>query len=276
MKYRFLDNLNESQIKGLENVLLGITSNEEMLNEIQLLKNKKYSINGYDFDSSYIPNYDEELEKRCLEILSKIKINDLFFFLASFKNKANTRYLRPTASFYSDVFDEFTYEDLITLIGLTWNVYRCYDNSDMLKPDLYLNKVNSMFQNHKFCKDYEGPYNMFNYIKNYIYLLLAQDKKIDTKDIFDSYQEKRKLVTIKFKDISSYLYEIRNGTNLRLCISNAGLSRNVTKVGDTLTFSQEVFRDALAFGTTLDNIEKGNYEDYKKLLYLPSGKKIIK
>ena len=74
----------------------------------------------------------------------------------------------------------------------------------------------------------------------------------------------------------SYLCEIRNGTNLRLCIANAGLSKTANKTGEQFNVQQSLFIDALAFGTTLEKIENGDYEDYKKLLYLPKGKELNK
>lgn len=192
MTYKVLKFLNESELQELENIILGIESNEELLKQIEITKNKTIDIKKANYTSNYIPNVD--------------------------------------------------------------NIFK-YD----------------LFQG-----DFEGPYNMLNYIKNYIYYLLKQEKELTPKDVFSDYYEKRKLVTIKIRDISSYLCEIRNGTNLRLCIANAGLSRTANKTGEQFNIQQSLFIDALAFGTTLEKIENREYEDYKKLLYLPNGKELIK
>lgn len=42
--------------------------------------------------------------------------------------------------------------------------------------------------------------------------------------------------------------------------------------GRQITFEQKIFIDAIAFGTTKEKLENKNYEDAKKLLYLPHQK----
>lgn len=280
MKYKFLNNLNESELQELENIILGIKSNEELLKQIESLKNKPINIKDIDgnFSSSYIPNYDEALEAKCLEILKQLKTNELFFFLNTFQNIGNTKYRYPSLikNSYKEFENEKIVKDLMVIIDLAIKVSQYYNSRFSTKPVLYFDKVNNLFKYNLFQEDFEGPYNMLNYIKNYIYYLLKQKDEITTAEIFSDYDKKRELVTVQIRDISSYLCEIRNGTNLRLCIANAGLSRTANKTGEKFNEQQQLFIDALAFGTTLEKIENRNYEDYKRLLYLPTGKDLRK
>lgn len=275
MKYKFLNHMHRKELEELKNIILGIQSSQELLDQIESnLRTTDIKNGNYNFTSSYIPNYDRKLDKYCTEVLSQIKVNDLSFFLESFKNKGNTHYAYPSIYFYKEFEDKIILNNLTILLDLVSSVHQCYKYNLSYPDILYFDKVDDIFKINLFQEDFEGPYNMLNYIKSYIYSLLKQKKEVTAEDIFLNYSEKKRLVTIQLKDISSYLYEIRNGTNLRLCIHNMGLSRMVNKTGDQLSLRQSLYVDALAFGTTLEKIEDKNYEDYQKLLYLPSGKSI--
>ena len=280
MNYNFLKRLNETDLTELEDIILGKMSTEELLKEIEVAKNKSlhFEHNNYDFVSGHIPNYDKELEEKCTEILKQIQINDVFFLLVSFLNKGNTKYsnIYEVPIFYKNLEDKNALENLNILLRMAYRTYYYYRTNHEIQSTLDLWIVDELFKNNLFQKDFEGPYNMLNYIKNYIYQLLKQKKEITPEDIYEDYYEKRELVTIQIKDISSYLCKIRNGTNLRLCISNAGLSKNTNKTGNKITFDQSLYIDALSFGTTLEKLENKDYEDYKKLLYLPKGKTLTK
>ena len=278
MEYKFLEELTYKELKELESVLLEENKRKEFMEEI---KNRKIEIARIIpiFNSDSVPNYDSRLENKCSKVLENILVNELPFFLGSMHSPRNTMF----SNFYNI---EKYYEsqakvndDLRLLLQISSSLYFYYRNKEIILPSetLRLKKVDDIFKNNPTLQgELIGPYNMLNYIKDYIYSLLKQNPNIDREDVFKDYSEKKELVNLRLRDISSYLLEIRNGTNLKLCIYNHSLSRNAEKVSKYNTTHQDLFIDTLAFGTTLEKIENRNYEDYQKLFYLPQGKKLMK
>lgn len=239
---------------------------------------EKNSVNSI-FNSDSVPNYDSRLENKCSKVLENILVNELPFFLGSMRSPRNTMF----SNFY-DIEEHYksqakVNDDLRLLLQISSRLYFYYRNKEIILPSetLRLKKVDDIFKNNPTLQgELIGPYNMLNYIKDYIYSLLKQNPNIDREDVFKDYSEKKELVNLRLRDISSYLLEIRNGTNLKLCICNLSLSKNAEKVSKYNTIDQDLFIDTLAFGTTLEKIENRDYGDYQKLLYLPQGKKFIK
>lgn len=272
MKYDFLKHLNKSELIELENIILGKSDNEELLSIINTLTTK--NITQYsDFSSSYIPNYDSNLEDKCNEILKTLTLNDFLFFATSFTEKGN--YIKGSSTFeyfpdeildkMSDYgIDKYLFKRKVEFPYHWAGPFNKYDASSIT-----FDKIDNMFKDDIFYEKYHGAYNMFNYIKNYIYSLLKENPNITREDLFLDTVEKKYLVHIQLSDISSYLLEIRNDNGLKLCISNLALSRNAVKKTFNISPQQETFIECLAFGTTLDKIKNRDYENYKKLLYLP-------
>lgn len=287
MEYKFLEELTYKELKELESVLLEENKRKEFMGEIEKIKNRKieiariYEKNSVNpiFNSNSVPNYDSRLENKCSKVLENILVNELPFFLGSMRSPRNTMF----SDFYHI---EKHYEsqakvndDLRLLLQISSYLYFYYRDKEIILPSetLRLKKVDDIFKNNPTLQgELIGPYNMLNYIKDYIYSLLKQNPNIDREDVFKDYSEKKELVNLRLRDISSYLLEIRNGTNLKLCICNLSLSKNAEKVSKYNTADQDLFIDTLAFGTTLEKIENRNYEDYQKLFYLPQGKKLMK
>ncbi len=287
MEYKFLEELTYKELKELESVLLEENKRKEFMGEIEKIKNRKieiariYEKNSVNpiFNSDSVPNYDSQLENKCNKVLKNILVNELPFLLESMRSPKNTM--------FSDFCDMERYyksqvklnDDLRLFLRLSSYLYFYYKDNKIIYPGeaLKLKKVDDIFKNNPILQEeLIGPYNMLNYIKNYIYFLLKQNPNIDRKDVFKDYSEKKELVSLRLGDISAYLSEIKNGTNLKLCIFNNALSKSVNKVREKNTMSQSLFIDALAFGTTLEKIENRDYEDYQKLFYLPQGKKLMK
>ncbi len=287
MEYKFLEELTYKELKELESVLLEENKRKEFMGEIEKIKNRKieiariYEKNSVNpiFNSNSVPNYDSRLENKCNKVLKNILVNELPFLLESMRSPKNTM--------FSDFYDMERYyksqvklnDDLRLFLRLSSYLYFYYKDNKIIYPGeaLKLKKVDDIFKNNPILQEeLIGPYNMLNYIKNYIYFLLKQNPNIDRKDVFKDYSEKKELVSLRLGDISAYLSEIKNGTNLKLCIFNNALSKSVNKVREKNTMSQSLFIDALAFGTTLEKIENRDYEDYQKLFYLPQGKKLMK
>lgn len=276
MEYKFLEELTYKELKELESVLLEENKRKEFMEEI---KNRKIEIARIIpvFNSDSVPNYDSRLENKCSKVLENILVNELPFFLGSMRSPRNTMF----SNFY-DIEEHYesqakVNDDLRLLLQISSHLYFYYRNNILPSETLRLKKVDDIFKNNPTLQgELIGPYNMLNYIKDYIYSLLKQNPNIDREDVFKDYSEKKELVNLRLRDISSYLLEIRNGTNLKLCICNLSLSKNAEKVSKHNTADQDLFIDTLAFGTTLEKIKNRNYEDYQKLFYLPQGKKLMK
>ena len=276
MEYKFLEELTYKELKELESVLLEENKRKEFMEEI---KNRKIEIARIIpvFNSDSVPNYDSRLENKCSKVLENILVNELPFFLGSMRSPRNTMF----SNFY-DIEEHYesqakVNDDLRLLLQISSHLYFYYRNNILPSETLRLKKVDDIFKNNPTLQgELIGPYNMLNYIKDYIYSLLKQNPNIDREDVFKDYSEKKELVNLRLRDISSYLLEIRNGTNLKLCICNLSLIKNAEKVSKYNTADQDLFIDTLAFGTTLEKIKNRNYEDYQKLFYLPQGKKLMK
>lgn len=272
MKYDFLKYLSKSELIELENIILGKSNNEELLSLINTLTKKNIDIKG-NFSNSYIPHYNPNLEEKCIEILKKLTLNDFIFFVVSITEQGN--YSKEKYNY-----KVFPYELLIKMkdYNIDGSLFKRkvdmpyhwkYPFNDCDASSITFDKIDNMFKDINFIEKYHATYNMLNYIKNYIYSLLKENPNITREDLFLDIIEKKQLVRVQLRDISSYLLEIRNNNNLRICISNLALSRNANKTTQNLTPQQETFIECLAFGTTLDKIKNRDYEDYKKLLYLP-------
>lgn len=287
MEYKFLEELTDKELEELKSVLLEENKRKEFMMKIEKIKNRKIeiariyeknSVNSI-FNSDSVPNYDSRLENKCSKVLENILVNELPFFLGSMRSPRNTMF----SNFY-DIEEHYksqakVNDDLRLLLQISSRLYFYYRNKEIILPSetLRLKKVDDIFKNNPTLQEeLIGPYNMLNYIKDYIYSLLKQNPNIDREDVFKDYSEKKELVNLRLRDISSYLLEIRNGTNLKLCICNLSLSKNAEKVSKHNTIDQDLFVDTLAFGTTLEKIENRDYGDYQKLLYLPQGKKFTK
>lgn len=276
MEYKFLEELTYKELKELESVLLEENKRKEFMEEIKNIKIEIARIIPV-FNSDSVPNYDSRLENKCSKVLENILVNELPFFLGSMRSPRNTMF----SNFY-DIEEHYesqakVNDDLRLLLQISSHLYFYYRNNILPSETLRLKKVDDIFKNNPTLQgELIGPYNMLNYIKDYIYSLLKQNPNIDREDVFKDYSEKKELVNLRLRDISSYLLEIRNGTNLKLCICNLSLSKNAEKVSKYNTADQDLFIDTLAFGTTLEKIKNRNYEDYQKLFYLPQGKKLMK
>lgn len=68
------------------------------------------------------------------------------------------------------------------------------------------------------------------------------------------------------------MYRIKNQTPLRILVANNALSKMRKKEGREITPIQSNFIATVAFGSDLGKIKQENYEDSKRLIYLPRTK----
>ena len=84
------------------------------------------------------------------------------------------------------------------------------------------------------------------------------------------WQEKQEILGPNLKELAGYLYSIKDQTPLRISVANNSLSRmKKKKEGRELTPIQSDFIATVAFGSDIKKLRKGNYEDSKRLIYLP-------
>ena len=63
-------------------------------------------------------------------------------------------------------------------------------------------------------------------------------------------------------------------SQLKISTGNVGISatRNRNDMKDSLSLYQRRFVDAVSFGTSCEKLENKNYEDCKRLLFIPRGR----
>ena len=183
---------------------------------------------------------------------------------------------------------EFDVENL----PLTWRS-ACFDSNNNSKGDFYigmfgkdksaldkkwmhnLGYLSLLFQDETLRRQYEGTYNVVNYMINGIYKELNRRScSIETVDaLLYELPEKEDLVKDKFSDVVDYLWTIRSEVPAaRSSIGNHGLTMNKSKIKGKWTIPQKALIEAVAYGCTLDELDKGNYEGAKRLIYVPCDK----
>lgn len=254
MGYDFLDNLSLVDLENLKfSLSVGNVRSNKLMDEIERKINfkKGLELGIIDFSASRLPNYKVENEEFCLQLLNQIIINELPFLEAVMGRDAKGV---NAMSFL-----------MHSRIGEGLNG----DNCSLIKLD-------DFFKNYHNVNSHEGVYNTFNYVKNYIYGLLISNQNIFKEDIFADYEDKYCLVCEQIADIASYLYEIRKDADeIKLSIGNAGLYATTMR-NDTikpLSRFQRRFVDAIAFGISYEKLEKKDYEECKRLLFVPKDKR---
>lgn len=129
-----------------------------------------------------------------------------------------------------------------------------------------LDKLTEFYREPKHVYDYESTYNTLNYIRDRFFT-------VGQESLFKDYEEKKKICELKLGDISSYFLDIKRGTKLKLSIGDTGLTRSANGTYAQIHPYQQTFINAVAFGTDLEKLENGNYDDCKRLLYLPKSTK---
>lgn len=176
----------------------------------------------------------------------------------------------------------------ITSESILWKIFCNYDYYHISHPFLENDKVietmekaqtlaylDEIFKNMDNVLSYQGSYTVYQYVKRYLKEVLKDEMpQTDNELIYKDYNQKLELVLANISNVSSYLLDKREQIpNSRLALSNHGLSRMARKLaGTSISFEQNVFAKGIAFGTTLEKLEDGNYEDSKRLIFLPHQK----
>lgn len=256
MDASFLGKLNTEQLEYLRKVLdADVSGRDELLGQVRALASHREGIisGEENFSSDRLFFFQEDKEEQCLELLKQLVIGDFYCFQRALFISGVNRYRNRLISF----------DELKSIYEQIYNSEICdYENVPLEVLELFFTKPSNIY-------DFEAIYNTFNYIKDYIYYCLSQKETVEVADLFLDYDKKRNSAAKQIASIATYLCDIKNGTDLLLSVGSGGLVKATRKSGGELTLYQKNLADAVAFGTSLEKIENGNYEDCKRLLYLP-------
>lgn len=280
MTYNFLKTFSLDQLVEFRGLFSEDSSEkEEMLKEIEkeLLCRKNINDNLNLFSSSRMDSYRVDNEDACNRIMSQIQVDELFFFLRSFIDPGNKAkriddfciYCKNETLEYLAKIYECRSGLLAYILSGARNPLSIKACDDLDYFNLPLSKMEEFFKEEDFVEGYENVFNNYNYIKNYVYQCLIDNPNATKEDVFKDAVTKKKYVRDHIGDVASYLYNIRGDGDLRMSVANGGLKRSANKIGDQISFHQQRMIEAVAFGTTIEKLQEGNYEDSKRLIYLP-------
>ena len=238
MDYNMLNNMNLSQLQELKNILNTEEGCKLLLKEInRRIPYKELGLR--EFSSRRLYNYREENVEKYLEIIKNIRINSLPFLCSSLNDRTVNTY--PIWRFMAE--DNYSLFYLENFYKEPYNTY------------------------HR-----EGGFNTYNYIKDYIYGLLLNDSNIGASDVFFQYDKKMKLVGYNIAEVAAYLYEyMKNLDGIKFSVGRQGIANTARRTNRNAPLSpyQEKLVQAVAFGTTYEKLEAGDYEHAKRLLFIP-------
>lgn len=122
-------------------------------------------------------------------------------------------------------------------------------------------------------RKYESVFNTYMYIREYIFSQLKENESFTKDNVFDDIDEKTQIIIDNFRDICSYLLSVREVIDgLRLFFGDTKIAYNSKKEDKEFTEYQRTFINGLAFGTTKEKLENGDYTDLSRIIYLPKNK----
>ncbi len=137
----------------------------------------------------------------------------------------------------------------------------------------YFRYLDAFFANEENRVLYEGTFNSYMYIKDYLYRLLALDKTISITQVFDEQRKKVSIAKQYIQEISIYLLGIRSRiTDSRLSAFNNKLKFVAKSKPSELTRFQRQYIELVSFGTSLDKLKNKDFSDIERLIYIPKKK----
>lgn len=118
--------------------------------------------------------------------------------------------------------------------------------------------------------NYQSTYAVYQYVKGYLKEILKEElPQTDSELVYKDYNQKLEIVLANLSNIASYLLDVREQIpNSRSVLCNQVLSRTVRKkVGTSIFTNRSIFAKGITFGTTLDKLQAGNYENAKSLIF---------
>lgn len=281
MNENILKKFNLEELKKLRDM---IANNENLLSEE--IESREHQVRFYDpylvsEKRKRIAEISDIKRMQCWHILKKIKIEDLHFLYRNFycstgnNKKGNLNYTKLLLE-YPEVQEIAKSCGIINMErGLTKEFCNHPYIVDLKQRVYFLSYVDRFFKGTEQILDYEGSCNTFLYVKEYICDCIDEEKDMEEnfQTVFLDVGEKIEYVKANFKEIANFLLEERNRIPFaRLSIYNNAISRGARKFGQQFTMDQKEFIDAIAFGNTLEDLQQGNYENMKRLIYIPTEK----
>lgn len=235
---KIIDGLSKKKLDVLYDELVSDGKDLELIEYVSNRLSYINSVNGdfNSYSSSRVVEHSQDDENRCKELFYDFYVGDFPFLIMTFYSNVNRKKV-------------FLY------------------NGHFCDPSvLSLMQLDNFFLDEKNISDYEASYNALNLIKSRIY-------STGDSSLFKDSSKKKEICKLRFGEITKYICEIKNGTKLKLSTGERGLIDALNGGFKDNSLSHSALVDGYAFSTSLEKLENGNYEDCKRLLYLPRNVK---
>ncbi len=158
---------------------------------------------------------------------------------------------------------QFTCDDWFNnLSGELENMFNRNEVSSRYRTNLAFLKL--LFNDPEYRVGYEAVYNNLNFIENAIYRRIAVSRLLftDVDLLMKTQPEKEEVVEDRLEDVVRYLSGIMDAVPGAACSVNDGRLNEVCS-------GQKALIEAVAFGCTMEELQKGDYQGAKKLIYVP-------
>lgn len=283
--YPFIDKLTTDELMQLQQMVI---LNPDFISERISERNDKVNM-LYSSTSSYpvkeVITSTDEVNYKTLEVLSNIKISELDFLEASFTEVGNNK-IRFHIPFDFILYNEEGYSiaknygihDRMSYYNLQKNTKDSFMNTDKVKDILEksacVSYLEEFFKNPDTIKALPGALNTYNYIKKYLFEVVDGNNS-DSIEIYNNIlkeqDSKVKLVTENFQAIANELLFARESISSkkspRLSVSNQGLKYYAQNPCNNPSGKQKLLINAIAFGTSLEDLENQDYSNAKRLIF---------
>ncbi len=296
-KFEFLKAIPINQLVSLYNV----TTDEVLKENINsvLKRSKPYMAECYSSDRhSYI---EESITPAYLKLIDNLLLKDLGFYnelvcLSRGNNRgANASYNfldKPMLMYYYPGVKERLFKYDIRFMKQFHNIFvfgsRYYggEKDESLVQEIksipevieakekteYFKYLEEFFNSEENRYYYEGSYNSFMYIKDYLYKILS-NHNMEMSDLLKETQEKSQIVLEYLQEICKYLYDLKD--NIGECRISACNNRSITQIlkgREDSGLNKQQLAELLAFGITKDELKKQDFKALDRLIYIPRNK----
>ena len=235
---KIIDGLSRKKLEDLYSELLASGKDAELTEYVgsRLARINEINRDFRNYSSSRIIEHSLADEKRCLDMFKEFYVSQFPFLADSTHSRVNR-------------------------IGVFM-----IDRTIVSPYNMTLAELDEFFHDDLNVYNYEGAYNTLNFIKNRFYA-------VGSDSVFLDYAAKKAICRLRLGDIAKYILDIKSGTKLKLSIGEVGLVRTMNSGYKSNRPYQNTMVEAFAFGTDLNKLKDENYEDCKRLLYLPRNVK---
>lgn len=295
-KYEFLKDIPINQLVSLYEV----TTDEDLKENINsVLKRSKPYTERYSSDRhSYI---EESITPAYLNLIDNLLLKDLSFYnelvcLSRGNNRganANYNFLdKPILMYHYPGVKEKLFKYDIRFMkqfhnvfvfgskyyggekdkGLVQEIKNIPEVIEAKEKTEYFKYLEEFFKNEENKYYYEGAYNSFMYIKDYLYKIL-NDQNVEIANLLKETQERSQIVLEYLQEICKYLYDLKD--NIGECRISACNNRYITQIlkgKEDYEFNKQQLAELFAFGMTNEELKKQNFKALERLIYIPRNK----